>query len=945
MATFSYINTTGMTITDNNVINQSVNVYGTQGAIASVSVDFVGLNHTFAGDLEMLLVGPDGTSNLAFLSDAGSSDNFNGDYTFADGGIQLSDFGSDSDINPGGSGIAPSAYGNSEDDAYFGSMTGGINHAGPGGSGTFASAFGGQTANGDWNLYVGDDAGGDTGSATSWAVTVETTSDFANVGGTAGIDIFTVTSTSTNSGSWSRNGDLVQYGGVLVITFNGLDGNDIFQGGEGNETFMGGNDNDAFRYTAGSSAGTDTFNGGSGTDKIEIRDTGDLDLSNINIFSVEEIEFFSDGAQTKNLILTNQEFDQSFEFATNLLIDGNNVAGADDTITININTVQAFTADLDISGWVFQDWNSASAGSNNTDRIIINGDSENNIIISTSEDDEINAGDGDDTIEGGAGADMIDGGSNGAGGDTASYANSSEGVSININANTATGGDAEGDVLTGIENLTGSDHNDFLLGDAGVNNILRGGGGNDTLGGFSGVNQLYGEDGNDTLQINNVPLPGAGSVFDGGDDTDTLNAGSFNGGTVNLRVYTLLNLETLRLELISGQGDFQINADQFSSNFTTVDAIKFAGQNATLSIFMDTTTLDLSGVTFNNFDGADDFVTIEGNGNGESIVGSSVQDIINGSGGSDNIMGGDGNDILNGGTGVDTVDGGDGIDMLDLSGATNTQRVNLVTNVNIGGFANNDTFLNIENVTGSATRGDDITGTAGENVLLGLGADDILRGFNGDDDLFGGDNNDFLFGGRGADFLNGGDGNDWAMYNDSSHGVTVDLNGTGSGGVFSDGDTYESIERVRGSNHDDFIFMTDEVNKVLAGDGNDQIFGRGGKDQLRGGNDDDLLDGGADNDTLFGDAGQDTFRFYGGSGSDFIADFEDDIDTIQLFDTFAGASFIGMSAQDIVNTYGIQKSMNRIDLDFGNGEVLKIISGNGPITFADLYDDLDVVFI
>ncbi len=105
--------------------------------------------------------------------------------------------------------------------------------------------------------------------------------------------------------------------------------------------------------------------------------------------------------------------------------------------------------------------------------------------------------------------------------------------------------------------------------------------------------------------------------------------------------------------------------------------------------------------------------------------------------GNDNLLGTSCNDLVTGSLGMDTVDGGDGIDTLDLSGATNTQKVNLVTNVNIGGFANNDTFLNIENVIGSATRGDDITGTAGSNTLQGLGADDILRGFNGDDILEG----------------------------------------------------------------------------------------------------------------------------------------------------------------------------------------------------------------
>ena len=61
--------------------------------------------------------------------------------------------------------------------------------------------------------------------------------------------------------------------------------------------------------------------------------------------------------------------------------------------------------------------------------------------------------DGNDTLDGGAGADTLDGG---AGTDTASYAASSSGVTVSLAAGTASGGDAEGDTLISIENLTGS---------------------------------------------------------------------------------------------------------------------------------------------------------------------------------------------------------------------------------------------------------------------------------------------------------------------------------------------------------------------------------------------------------------------------------------------------------------------------------------------------------
>jgi len=91
--------------------------------------------------------------------------------------------------------------------------------------------------------------------------------------------------------------------------------------------------------------------------------------------------------------------------------------------------------------------------------------------------DELTGGGLDDTLEGGAGADVISGG---GGNDTASYAGSNNGVSVNLGTDTASGGDAEGDSLSSIENLTGSSHDDTLVGDGGAN-VLSGGAGNDTL--------------------------------------------------------------------------------------------------------------------------------------------------------------------------------------------------------------------------------------------------------------------------------------------------------------------------------------------------------------------------------------------------------------------------------------------------------------------------------
>ncbi|NJR13434.1 MAG: hypothetical protein HC779_03265 [Phyllobacteriaceae bacterium] len=94
----------------------------------------------------------------------------------------------------------------------------------------------------------------------------------------------------------------------------------------------------------------------------------------------------------------------------------------------------------------------------------------------------IDGGAGDDIIVAGAGDDVLDGGS---GNDTVSYEMSSQGVTADL-ANVATAGSyADNDVLSGIENLIGSSHDDRLLGD-GDDNILEGGAGADIIRGNGG---------------------------------------------------------------------------------------------------------------------------------------------------------------------------------------------------------------------------------------------------------------------------------------------------------------------------------------------------------------------------------------------------------------------------------------------------------------------------
>ncbi len=114
-----------------------------------------------------------------------------------------------------------------------------------------------------------------------------------------------------------------------------------------------------------------------------------------------------------------------------------------------------------------------------------------------------------------------------------------------------------------------------------------------------------------------------------------------------------------------------------------------------------------------------------------------------------------------------------------------------------------------------------IPGTSGNDVLTGTPQNDTLQGFAG---------NDALIGGAGADVLDGGSGNDTADYRDATEGLTIDLANPSLNTGIAVGDTFISIERLRGGAFADRLFG-DAGDNVLegAGDG-DHLDGRNGFD-------------------------------------------------------------------------------------------------------------------
>ena len=501
-------------------------------------------------------------------------------------------------------------------------------------------------------------------------------------------------------------------------------------------------------------------------------------------------------------------------------IDTNSFQGIGFGVTATVNADGTGTASYGPVNETFAGIENLT-GSDNDDVLTATGVAANTLL----------GGDGNDILAGGGGTDVIDGG---AGIDTNSFQGIGFGVTATVNAD-GTGTASYGPVnesFTGIENLTGSENDDVLIATGAAANVLRGEGGDDILAGGGGTDVIDGGAGIDTNSFQGIGFGVTATV--NADGTGTASYGpvneSFTGienltGSDNDDVLTATGVAANTLlggdgdDILAGGGGTDV-IDGGAGNDT--NSFQGIGFGVTATVNADGTGTASYGPVNETFAGI------------ENLTGSENDDVLTATGAVANVLRGEGgDDILAGGGGTDVIDGGAGIDTNSFQGIG----FGVTATVNADGTGTaaygpvNESFVGIENLTGSDN----------DDVLTATGlADNALFGGLGNDILSGGDGDDVLGGGGGTDVIDGGAGIDTNSFAGIGLGVTATIAADGSGTAVygAVNETFANIENLTGSSNDDVLTGNDSVNVIDGGFGNDSIFGLGGDDVLLGGSGD-----------------------------------------------------------------------------------------------------------
>jgi serralysin len=455
-------------------------------------------------------------------------------------------------------------------------------------------------------------------------------------------------------------------------------------------------------------------------------------------------------------------------------------------------------------------------------------------------------------------------------------------------------------VINRIENATGGNGDDDLIGNV-VANILNGGLGKDQMKGGRGDDTYYVDNIGDTV-IEVIDEGASDLVYSSlvsyvlTDNVENLTLINEGGQGIGNELSNIIIGNNLGNSLLGRAGDDFLYAQEgddslsggigadFLDGGSGIDTasytLSFAG------VVVDLSTNQASG---GEADG-DRFVSIEnllGSYHFDSLTGDNQSNLISGLDGNDTLNGLGGDDRLVGGSGFDLLNGGEGADTASYNNALASIIANLSNSQANTGDALGDVFISIENLEGS--RYDDflfgnsdnnhLWGGSGSDYLDGLGGYDILEGEWGDD-IYRVDNfTTVIIEGlnQGVDLVNASVDHALAINVDNLNLLegTLAFNGTG--------------------NDLDNIINGNSANNFLnGGAGSDFLNGYFGTDTLIGGDGDDWLFGGKGNDTLTGGSGNDTFVYRDiTDAGDMIIDFTVGSDKIVLTDVLRKAGYAG----------------------------------------------------
>jgi Ca2+-binding RTX toxin-like protein len=629
------------------------------------------------------------------------------------------------------------------------------------------------------------------------------------------------------------NGDDDLDGTIFADTISGLGGNDDISGDGSGDTLNGdGGDDDIFGGN-----GDDTLNGGIGDDDLN----GGKDDDTLNGNDDDDDLDGGEGDDelnggSGNDVLTGGEGAD----------DINGGAGTDDEaryvsssagVRINLGTDTASGGDA--QGDTLNNVESV-VGSGFND--VLDGDDENNTLFGGDGADTVRGGDGNDSVGGGKGADVLDGG---LGRDRLTYFSSAAGVTINLSNGTASGGDAQGDTFSNIEDIIGSARfNDTLIGNA-QQNRLDGDGGNDTLNAGGGADVVIGDDGDDFI------IGGAGGdVINGGAGIDTASyANSAIGVAISLlggfaasgdaEGDTISGIENLQgsefVDRLLGDDngnvlEGRLGGDELDGRGGG-DTASYVNSNAAVTVKL------FDGTALGGHAAGDTFANIE------NLLGSTFGDQLAGNGFANLLAGNNGGDQLSGGNGDDTLDGGNGNDTL------------------LGGGGSDRYTLRVRE-----TGNDTIDDSGGDADVVDLG---FPAGFS------------FLPFQSAARV-----GNDLVIVQDADSQVTIRNHFLAANTIENaivNGQQFVLANGNIGGMSGGIIAGSDAGELINGRGGDDVLYGNGGRDRIVGGSGDDVIHDGDGRDNMSGGPGADTFVLIKDGDADRIGDFDANDDTI-VFD-------------------------------------------------------------